>query len=66
MLSYDKSGTTRPGDQLNGFENGKTQLFNSKGVGKWTYFQKKSGVFLLKWLILVISVLVVIYLDKIK
>jgi len=28
---------------LNGFENGKTQLFNSGGVVKWAYFQK-SGV----------------------
>ncbi len=27
------------------FLNGKTQLFNSKGVVKWAYFQK-SGVFL--------------------
>ncbi|KAK9976584.1 hypothetical protein ABG768_021789 [Culter alburnus] len=30
-----------PGDRLNGFENGKTQLFNSRGVGKLDYFQKK-------------------------
>jgi len=26
---------------LNTFENGKTQLFNSGGVVKWAYFQKK-------------------------
>ncbi len=45
MLSYAKSATARPGDWLNGFENGKTQLFNSWGVGKFAYF-KKSGVFL--------------------
>jgi len=25
----------------NGFENGKTQLFNSGGVVKWACFQKK-------------------------
>ena len=35
MLSYAKSGTARPGDRLNGFENGKTQLFNSGGVVKF-------------------------------
>jgi len=28
-------------NRLNGFENGKTPLFNSGGVGKWAYFQKK-------------------------
>jgi len=28
-------------NRLNGFENGKTQLFNSEGVVKWAYFQKK-------------------------
>jgi len=28
-------------NQLNGFENGKTQLFNSGGVVKWAYFKKK-------------------------
>ncbi len=27
MLSYAKSATARPGDRLNGFEYGKTQLF---------------------------------------
>jgi len=26
---------------LNGFENCKIQLFNSEGVLKWAYFQKK-------------------------
>ncbi len=44
MLSYAKSATDRPGDRLNGFENGKTQLFNSWGDGKWAYFQKKWSV----------------------
>ena len=34
MLSYAKSGTARPGVQLNGFENGKPQLFISGGVVK--------------------------------
>jgi len=28
-------------NRMNGFENGKTQLFNSGGVVKWEYFQKK-------------------------
>jgi len=28
-------------NRLNGFENGKTWLFNSGGVVKWAYFQKK-------------------------
>jgi len=28
-------------NRLNGFENSKTQLFNSGGVVKWAYFQKK-------------------------
>ncbi len=41
MLSYAKSATARPGDRLNGFENGKTQLFNSWSVVKWAYFFKK-------------------------
>ncbi len=44
MLSYAKSATARPGDRLNGFENSKTQLFNSWGGGKWAYFQKKWSV----------------------
>ncbi len=35
------STKTAPGDRLNGFKNGQTQLFNSRGVGKWAYFQKK-------------------------
>ncbi len=39
-LRYVKSATARPGDRLNGFENGKTRLFNSWGVGKLAYFQK--------------------------
>jgi len=26
---------------MNVFENGKTQLFNSGGIVKWAYFQKK-------------------------
>jgi len=30
-------------NRLNGFENGKTQLFNSDGVVKLAYFQNKSG-----------------------
>ncbi len=50
MLSYAKSATARPGDSLNGFENGKTQLFNSRGDGKWAYFQKKWSVPLKAWL----------------
>ncbi len=44
MLSYAKSATARPGDRLNGFENGKTQRFNSWEVGKWAYFPKKWSV----------------------
>ncbi len=44
-----KSATARHGDRLNGFENGKTQLFNSWGVGKWAYFQKKWSVTLSFW-----------------
>ncbi len=44
MLSYAKSVTTRPGDQLNGFKNGKTQQFISWGDIKWAYFQKKWSV----------------------
>ncbi len=43
MLSYAKSATARR-DWLNGFENGKTQLFNSWGVEKLAYFQKKWSV----------------------
>jgi len=39
---YAKSGTTRTGDRLNGFKKGKTQQFNSEGVGKLAYFQKKA------------------------
>jgi len=35
------SVTARIGDRLNGFNNGKTQQFNSGGVVKWAYFQKK-------------------------
>jgi len=31
-------------NRLNMFENGKTRLFNSGGVVKLAYFQKKSGV----------------------
>ncbi len=38
QLPTSKSATARPGDQLNGFENGKTQLFNSWGVGELAYF----------------------------
>ncbi len=34
MRSYNKSATTGPGDHLNGFKNGKTQLFNSRGAVK--------------------------------
>jgi len=41
MLSYAKSGTARTGDRLNGFKKGKTQQFNSGGVVKYAYFQKK-------------------------
>jgi len=41
MLSYAKSGTARTGDRLNGLDKGKTQQFNSGGVVKWAYFQKK-------------------------
>ncbi len=47
MLSWAKSATARPGDRLNGlFKNGKTQLFNSRGIVKWAYFQKKWSVHL--------------------
>jgi len=31
-------------NRLNGFENGKTQLFNSGGVIKCAYFQKKWSI----------------------
>ncbi len=31
-------------DWLNEFENGKTQLFNSRGVGKFAYLKKKKSV----------------------
>ncbi len=48
MLSYVKSAIARPRDWLNGFKNGKTQLFNSWGVGKLAYFQKKWSVPLTK------------------
>ncbi len=47
MLSYAKSATARPGDRLNGFKNGKTQMFNSWGVGKLAYFQKEWSVALI-------------------
>ncbi len=39
------STTARPGDWLNGVENGKTQLFNSRGVVK--LFPKKWSVHLI-------------------
>ncbi len=55
MLSYAKSATTRPGDRLNGFKNGKTQLFNSRGGVKWAYFQKKWSVSLIFHCMLYIS-----------
>jgi len=42
MLSYAKSGTAKTGDRLNGFKKGKTQQFNSGGVGKWAYFPPKN------------------------
>ncbi len=48
MLSYAKSATARPGDRLNGFKNGKSQLFNSRGGVKWAYFQKVECSFNLK------------------
>jgi len=35
-----------PENQMNVFENGKTQLFNSGGIVKWAYFQKKFLFFL--------------------
>jgi len=44
MLSYVKSGTARTGDGLNGFNDGKTQPFNSGGSCKMSLFPKKSGV----------------------
>ncbi len=39
MLSYAKSAAARPGDRLNGFENGKTVLL----LGRWkmSLFSKK-------------------------
>jgi len=46
MLSYSKSGTARTGDQLNEFKKGKTQQFNSGGVVKLAYFQKKWSILL--------------------
>jgi len=52
MLSYAKSGTAWTGDRLNEFSNGKTQQFNSGGVVKWAYFQKKWSIPLREiWLI---------------
>ncbi len=48
MISNAKSETARPGARLNGFKNGKTQLFDSRGVVKWGYFQK-SEVFFNIW-----------------
>ncbi len=48
MLSQAKSATARPGDGLNGFKNGKTQPFNSRGGVKLAYFQKKWSVPLMK------------------
>jgi len=47
MLSYTKSGSARTVDQLNGFNNGKTQHFNSGGVVKLAYFQKHWSIPLL-------------------
>jgi len=44
MLSYAKSANARTGDRLNGFKKGKTQQFNSGGVVKWAYFQKKWSI----------------------
>jgi len=44
MLSYAKSGIARTRDRLNGFKEGKTQQFNSGGVVKWVYFQKKWSI----------------------
>jgi len=44
MLGYAKSGTIRTGDRLNGFKKGQTQQFNSGGVVKWAYFQKKWSI----------------------
>jgi len=44
MLSYAKSATARTGDRLNGFKKGNTQQFNSGGVLKWAYFQKKWSI----------------------
>jgi len=32
-------------NRLNGFKNGKTQLFNSKGVVKWAYLENKKYPF---------------------
>ncbi len=41
FLDYHNLDPDRPGDRLNGFKNCKTQLFYSRGVVKWAYFQKK-------------------------
>ncbi len=41
MLSYVKSATAGTEDQLNGLENGKTQLFNFLGSWKMRPIQKK-------------------------
>jgi len=54
MLRYAKSGTARTGDRLNGFKKGKTQQFNSGGVVKWAYFQKKWSIPLSIYLVCVI------------
>ncbi len=34
MLSYTKSATARPGDRLNGLENGKTQQLENEPIFK--------------------------------
>ncbi len=44
MLSYAKSVTARPGDRLNGFENGKTKPFNSWELENEPILKKKWSV----------------------
>jgi len=44
LLIFFEISENRP----DGFENGETQLFNSGGVVKWAYFQKKQWSISLK------------------
>jgi len=48
-------------NRLNGLENGETQLFNSEGVVKWAYFQKKWSIPLKRhFCVLYLSLMIII------